>query len=874
MTKDRKRVFTGLRKRLKKWGQSADNAVRWMREEKHHDAYSAPFTHVLESGILKLRHYTPHSSAQKVRISQPLLLIPPLMVTAEIYDISPELSAIQTLLDQGVDVWLSDFGAPEKEEGWDRTLDDHILAIDQAIDWIAQQTGEHVHLAGYSQGGMFAYQVAAFRKNRDIVSIITFGSPVDLHRNLPIHDSLAEKIFSATRYALKGTLDDLKGIPGIINSYGFKLVSPRQELKHLLKMMDAMHDEETMRRLMPKRRFLGGEGFIAWPGPAFRKFIDEYIIHNRLLHGGFVIDGLSASLTDLQVPILYFVGERDDLARPASVRAIRRAISNQANRDVHEVAIAAGHFGLVVGSKAMDEVWPRVIRWMQSYADDQKAPDLALPSLQEQHPHTSDSSHILRPLYQRTTDWLGEVLQRVEDRSLQMSQMLHTLRWQLPRMAHIMRIHEKERLSMSRVLRKQAESIPDVPFFLWLDRVHTYKEANDRVNQMVAQLAPHGFHKGQRVGIWMAPHPGYLLAIAALNRLGAVAVLFPPELNSDERKKAIQACGIEACITELGFYDQIKEEMHDRTCAILLEAQQNKSFPTGCIPIDLNRMDLPIPHNRVLDDGRAEDVAMILFTAGRSGSRKAVEVTHHRWGVAALTSASSCTITPKDTIYCSVPLHRSVGILLAVGGALMGGARILLRSSLSEGGFWHDTRRLGATIAFYNGQTLKELTGPSKTSEVHSSLRILAGNGMSEETWKRVHEQIPETQLIEFYGSTDSSVVLINLDGTKVGSVGRPIFDGELLAIVRCDPETQKPIRADNGRCIPCTIDETGLLLTRIDQKKPTLPFASYVHDQHMGQDVLQDVFIEGDRWFNTQDCMRKDQDGDYWLQTHPSRTP
>ena len=41
-------------------------------------------------------------------------------------------------------------------------------------------------LGGYSQGGMFAYQTAAFRRGKDIDSLVTFGSPADTTAPLPI----------------------------------------------------------------------------------------------------------------------------------------------------------------------------------------------------------------------------------------------------------------------------------------------------------------------------------------------------------------------------------------------------------------------------------------------------------------------------------------------------------------------------------------------------------------------------------------------------------------------------------------------------------------------------------------------------------------
>ena len=79
-----------------------------------------------------------------------------MMLAAEVYDVSPTTSAVTLLREHGVDPWVVDFGAPEREEGGlERTLADHVLAVSDAVDRVREATGRDVHLAGYSQGGMF-----------------------------------------------------------------------------------------------------------------------------------------------------------------------------------------------------------------------------------------------------------------------------------------------------------------------------------------------------------------------------------------------------------------------------------------------------------------------------------------------------------------------------------------------------------------------------------------------------------------------------------------------------------------------------------------------------------------------------------------------
>ena len=304
-------------------GKSARNAAEWLREGRLGAPYLAPSDEMLKHADFTLRRFVDPEDGQPGD-GAPLLLIPPLMVTAQVYDISPELSVAAFLLRGGFDVWLTDFGRPEDEEGGlERTLDTHVLAVDRSVDHICGVTEADVHLLGYSQGGMFAYQAAAYRKSRNLASVITLGSPVDIHRSLSgVKDTLTEKLVRVARSAIAGPLRDMEGLPGTLTSRGFKMFSPRQEIKQLVGILGLLHDREALEEREPKRRFLGGEGFVAWPGPALRQFIDDLVVANRMKSGGLVVGGQTTSLNAITCPVLYFYGSRDDMARPGSVKAI------------------------------------------------------------------------------------------------------------------------------------------------------------------------------------------------------------------------------------------------------------------------------------------------------------------------------------------------------------------------------------------------------------------------------------------------------------------------------------------------------------------------------------------------------------------------
>lgn len=861
-----------LRKRFRRTYTGARNAVRLVRGGRFTPPYETPYALRLRQGFLRLRHY-PLADAEKhvtaTKAPDPVLLVPPLMVTSQVYDISPPMSVVKFLRDQGLDVWLADFGAPEAEtDGMGRTLDDHILAIDASIQHIVETTGRPVHLAGYSQGGMFVYQVAAYRGCADIRSLITFGSPVDLQKNTPteINRNLIANVTGAVRSLADGALHALPGIPGIFSSLGFKLMSPTQEIRYLRMMLGILDDREALERLEPMRRFLGGEGFVAWPGPAFRTFVDDMIVHNRMMSGGLVVGGKTVSLAAINIPVLAFYGARDQFAQPRAVRAIARVVGAEAS--VYEQMVDAGHFGLVVGSRAVQEVWPNVVRWVLWHADRGPAP----VNIVEAKPagHSAVRTYPTAPV-QRPTDSLDTVTHEVLSglwnvagvAMRDVTQSARWLRWQVPRLANL--LHRRKGTTIAAILDDLAARDPNRTFFLFEGRAYSRLEANVRVNQLLDVLLRQGLGPGDRVGLMMENHPDYLTALTAINRMGGVAVLLNPSARGRVLEHALNVGRVRfllATATQAAVARKVFE--HTKLMVVGRGTEQTDGLSELNTAINPDIREPPqLPSHTTGPD----DLALLIFTSGTTGLPKAAKITNRRWLLAATLAATAGSLTPADTVYCCLPLYHATGLLLGVGGALIGESRLVLARKFSASRFWADVRRHGVTVVFYVGELLRYLTSmPETANEKTHPVRLFFGNGLRAPVWRDVLRRFGRVQILEFYASTEGNVMLANLTGEKVGSVGRaplPILDVEL---VRYNPETAELERGPDGMAIACEDGEPGLMIVQIHPLNPFSRFDGYTDAKATAAKILNNVFRVGDAWFSTGDMLHRDADGDFWF--------
>ena len=254
-----------------------------------------------------------------------------------------------------------------------------------------------------------------------------------------------------------------------------------------------------------------------------------------MLTGRFSIHGDLVTLSDIDCPVLAVVGEVDDIGQPASVRGIKRAAPAA---DVYEFLIRAGHFGLVVGSKAASQTWPTVARWVQWIDGSGDMPEHIAPMALQPAEHDETGVSLSSRVAHGTaaaTEMAFTFARSAADALVAANKSARALAVEtyrtLPRLAQLGQINDHTRMSLGRIMSEQARDLPDGECLLFDGRVHTYEAVDRRINNVVRGLINVGVRQGAHVGVLMETRPSPVVAIAALSRLGAVAVLMPPDVD-------------------------------------------------------------------------------------------------------------------------------------------------------------------------------------------------------------------------------------------------------------------------------------------------------------------------------------------------------
>lgn len=819
-------------------------------------ATPSPFQVEHRTPMYRLRHYFPDSATAET--GPPIVLVPPMMMSADVYDVTRDGGAVGMLHTMGIDTWVVDFGSPESEEGgWDRTLADHIVALDEIIDRLHERTGRDVHLAGYSQGGMFCYQVAAYRRSRNVASLTTFGAPVDTLAGLPFDipaaiaitgaEFLADHVF--TRLAITGWMARL----------GFQILDPVKTVKSRLEFLIQLHDREALLPREPQRRFLATEGWVAWSGPAVAEFLKQFVVHNRMMTGGFVIRDKLVSLAELTCPILAFVGEVDDIGQPLAVRGIRRAAPRA---DVFESTLRSGHFGLVVGSAAARHSWPTTGEWILWREGLGPRPSQVAPMRDDEHVEgetgvslASRITHTVASLAEVGVG-VGKGVADIASGTIRGTRELASEAMRtLPRLARLGQIHSRTRISLGSVLAEQGRTAPRGECFIFDDRVHTYAAVNMRIDNVVRGLIQARIRPGNHVGVLMATRPSALAATAALSRLGAVAVLLPPDADLDA---AVRLGGVDAVLADP---EHVAAAAATGKPVMVLGGGYRRELDLNRYPgrdvVDLERIDpaaVQLPGWYRPDPGLARELAFVIFT-GTGDTFQMKQITNHRWALSAFGAATAAALGHGDTVYCLAPVHHPAGLLASLGAAVAGGSRIALSRGLDPERFAEEVHRYGVTVVAYTWTMLREILDAKvpQVGDIHQ-VRLFIGSGMPPGLWRRTTQRFAPAGVLEFYASTEGDVVLANVSGAKVGAKGRPLPGSTSVRLGAYDPIVGRLIEDDEGFVRECEDNEVGLLLGRARSSVDVVTGA------------IRGAFEAGDTWMPTENLFRRDEDGDYWL--------
>ncbi|MFZ5483804.1 MAG: class III poly(R)-hydroxyalkanoic acid synthase subunit PhaC [Pseudomonadota bacterium] len=285
----------------------------------------------------------------------PLLIIYALVNRPYMVDIQENRSTVKALMEHNQDVYLIDWGYPDRADRY-LTLDDYINGyIDRCVDVIRERHRlDKINILGICQGGTFSLCYSALHPDK-VKNLVTMVTPVDFKTPDNMLSHWVQQV------DVDRLVDTVGNVPGEMLNWTFLNMKPYQLMgQKYLGLVDTLDDPEALKNFLRMEKWIFDSPDQA--GEAFRQFIKDFYQDNKLLKGGLVI-GDEVKLKNVTMPVLNVFAEQDHLVPPDASRALKGKVGS---KDYTELSFPGGHIGIYVSGKAQKTVPPAIAKWLDA----------------------------------------------------------------------------------------------------------------------------------------------------------------------------------------------------------------------------------------------------------------------------------------------------------------------------------------------------------------------------------------------------------------------------------------------------------------------------------------------------------------------------
>lgn len=363
----------------------------------------------------------------------------------------------------------------------------------------------------------------------------------------------------------------------------------------------------------------------------------------------------------------------------------------------------------------------------------------------------------------------------------------------------------------------------------------TYRELQQKVNQLASAMIEMGLEIGDRVGIWSHNNAEWLLMQLATAKVGVILVNINPAYRSFELQYALNKLGCTALVLMRHFKTSDYANIIRELCPEIYHKPYYQldlvEIPTveRIIWIDEPGSDEEFgfmqKFSEWMQDGDANDPRVaerqaqlkntdainVQFTSGTTGTPKGATLTHRNILNNGYFIGEAMDLSEEDRLCIPVPLYHCFGMVLGNLAILTHGGCIVYPNDGFEPLSVLEAVQSEKCTALHGVPTMfiAELDHPDFDKYDLSTLRtgIMAGSSCPIEVMRRVIDEMHMSEVTIAYGMTETSPVSCQTNKHTP-------LEKQVATVGLVQPNLEvKIVDTETGEVVP--VGETGELLTK-----------------------------------------------------------
>lgn len=317
----------------------------------------------------------------------------------------------------------------------------------------------------------------------------------------------------------------------------------------------------------------------------------------------------------------------------------------------------------------------------------------------------------------------------------------------------------------------------------------TYGSLANEVGWLAGGLAGRGVTVGDRVALLIANSAEFVLALLAVQHLGAIAVPLNVREGPDELGHILRDCGASVLL-------------HGE--ALALHLPPPSATPAIAHHLAIGDAHGPVPLSRLFASQAPpvhvpteEDVAAILYTSGTTGRPKGAMLTHLGLVHAAMIYEACMGLEASDRSVATVPLSHVTGLTAGIMAMLRVAGTLIVMPAFKADAFLAlaAAERMTHTVMVPAMYALC-LMSPAMAQADLTAWRLggYGGAPMPSATIHRLAERLPGLQLFNAYGATETTGPVVLMppasSADRAGAVGCAVPVADVLVMDTAGCET------------------------------------------------------------------------------------